>query len=164
MRIGTLEAARRYPIKSLRGESLDSVQVDATGLRGDRTSALFVRSGNSRIGNTYRGKEHERLHLLSDTAVARQSAAARGVDLEIRLGGRFFDDAPVSLLVDRWLDSLSLHLGYSVEWERFRPNFFVRADDGFSHTENDLVDARLRKAAGALADRALRYHDLPSER
>ncbi|HYL26722.1 MAG TPA: hypothetical protein VEW74_02745, partial [Candidatus Nitrosotalea sp.] len=99
MQIGTLKGARRYPVKSLRGEPLDFAQVDATGVRGDRTSALFVRSGNPRVGKTYRGKEDERLHLLDDTHAAREGAAARGVELEIRLGGRFFDDAPISLLV-----------------------------------------------------------------
>jgi len=143
MQIGTLGAARRYPVKSLRGEPLDSAQVDPSGVRGDRTSALFVRSGNPRVGKTYRGKEDDRLHLLDDSHAAREAAAARGVELELRLGDRFFDDAPISLLVDRWLDGLSRHLGYRVEWERFRPNFFVRADDGFAGTENDLINAEL---------------------
>lgn len=31
----------RYPVKSLQGERLDSVEIDPGGLRGDRTSAIF---------------------------------------------------------------------------------------------------------------------------
>ena len=47
--------------------------------------------------------------------------------MDVRRGERFFDDAPLSIIVDRWLDELRANLGYAVEWERFRPNFFVRA-------------------------------------
>jgi uncharacterized protein YcbX len=144
VRIGTVDAVRRYPIKSLRSESPDFVQVDATGIRGDRTSAFIVRSGHVRVGKTYRGKENDRLHVSSDVRTGRESAAACGVDVELRLGSRFFDDAPISLLVDRWLDDLNRHIGYHVEWERFRPNFFVRADDGFAQMENDLIGAQLQ--------------------
>jgi uncharacterized protein len=143
MLIGTLDAARRYPVKSLRGETLDAADVARTGIPGDRAGALFVRSGNARIGETYRGKENDRLHLLSDSQTASIAASERGVDVEARSGEHFFDDAPVSILVDRWLDELSEHVGYRVEWERFRPNFFVRAADQFAATESELAGAEL---------------------
>jgi uncharacterized protein YcbX len=144
MVIGTLEALRRYPVKSLRGEILESVEVGETGIPGDRTGALFVTSGHARVGKTYRGKEHERLHLMSSVTAARQAAAERGADVELQRGEHFFDDAPISLLVDRWLDDLSAHVGYAVEWERFRPNFFVRAASGFEQSEDSLSGAELQ--------------------
>lgn len=144
MFVGTLDAVRRYPVKSLRGECLDDVEIGLSGIPGDRASAFFVRDGNSRVGKTYRGKEHDRLHLIADTETARLAAAQRGVDVELRSGDRFFDDAPVSIVIDRWLEGLSAELGYSVEWERFRPNFFVRAAAGFAATEKDLIAAELR--------------------
>jgi len=62
----------------------------------------------------------------------------------VRRGDHFFDDAAISILVDRWLQSLNEQVGYAVEWERFRPNFFVRAGEGFAKSENELVDVRLR--------------------
>lgn len=142
--IGTLDALRRYPVKSLRGEALDWVEVDSTGIPGDRASALIVRNGGARIGKPYRGKEHDRLHLFADAAAAVSSAAQRSVDVELRRGDHFFDDAPVSLLVDRWLDDVSEHTGYRVQWERFRPNCFVSAAAEFSEVENELVDAQLQ--------------------
>jgi uncharacterized protein len=142
--IGTLEALRRYPVKSLRGEILESVEVGETGIPGDRAGALFVREGHARVGKTYRGKEHERLHLMSSVAVAREAAAERGTDVELERGEHFFDAAPISLLVDRWLDDLSEHVGYAVEWERFRPNFFVRAAPEFELTEEPLTGAELQ--------------------
>lgn len=144
MFIGRLDALQRYPVKSLRGEALGCVEIAATGIPGDRGSALVVRSGSARIGKTYRGKEHDRLHLLTDAAAATAAAAQRAVEVEVRRADHFFDDAPVSVLVDRWLEELSEHVGYEVEWERFRPNCFVRAAAEFSQTESELVDARLQ--------------------
>jgi uncharacterized protein len=144
MLIGTLHAIRRYPVKSLRGEALDAATVSETGISGDRGAALFVRAGNARVGKTYRGKEHDRLHLLDDARAAQAAAAERRVDVEIRLGGNFVDAAPISLIVDRWMDDLNAHVGYPVEWERFRPNFFVRASEEFVQRESELVDAELQ--------------------
>jgi uncharacterized protein len=144
MFIGTLDALRRYPVKSLRGEALDRVEVESTGIPEDRASALIVRAGHARLGKTYRGKEHDRLHLFSDAEAAIGAAAQRGVDVDVRAGERFFDAAPVSLIVDRWLREVSEYVGYPVEWERFRPNFFVRAAAEFVHDESELVDATLQ--------------------
>jgi uncharacterized protein YcbX len=154
MLIGTLDAVRRYPVKSLRGEVLDGVEIASSGIPGDRAGALFVRSGGARVGKTYRGKEHDRLHLLSDVDAARDTAAQRGVDVEVRRAEHFFDDAPISLLVDRWLDDLSAHVKYPVEWERFRPNFFVRAVADFAHTEESLTGAELQLGAVRLRVRS----------
>jgi len=144
MRIGTVDAVRRYPVKSLRGERLQCAPVDLGGIPGDRSSALFVRAGHNRAGSPYRGKEHDRLHLMEDEPSAAAAAMQRGVDTEVRRADHFFDDAPISILVDRWLDDVSAFVGYAVEWERFRPNFFIRAADGFVLRESELVAARLR--------------------
>lgn len=144
MVVGTLAGIWRYPVKSLRGEPLERVEVAAAGIPGDRASALFVRTGHAREGKTFRGKEHAGLHLLDDAEVAIGAAARDGVELERRGGERFFDDAPISLLIDRWLDGLNAHLGYAVEPERFRPNFFVRAGPGFMAQEAELSGAALQ--------------------
>ena len=145
MLIGTLEAVRRYPIKSLRGVSLDSVKVEGSGIPGDRSGALFALQG-AREGKTYRGKEHDRLHLLRDAAGAQACAKERGVAVEVRRGEHFFDAAPISILVDQWLRELDSHVGYNVQWERFRPNFFVRSEASVEPTplEQTLAGARLQ--------------------
>ncbi|MFZ0032360.1 MAG: MOSC domain-containing protein [Candidatus Cybelea sp.] len=148
MLLGTLDAVRRYPVKSLPGERLEAAEVAADGIPGDRAGALFVLSGSARLGRPYRGKEDERLHRTSGVDAACAAAAQRGVELEVRRDGHFFDDAPISIIVDRWLDQLSEHVGYDVEWERFRPNFFVCASDAFAQTESELVGADL--ALGSL--------------
>jgi uncharacterized protein len=142
MIIGTLDALRRYPVKSLCGDELDAVDVDASGIPGDRANALFASDG-ARAGKAYRGKESDRLHLLSDVEQARADARSRGVAVELRLGQHFFDCAPISLLINTWLEDLSAHVGYRVQWERFRPNFLVRAANG-APSEEALIDQRLQ--------------------
>jgi MOSC domain-containing protein len=145
MELGTLAAIHRYPVKSLRGESLDDVAVLQHGLDGDRVRSMIVREGHARTGKPYRGKENDRLHLSSDPQSGIESARERGVtvELEERDGEPYFDDAPVSLIVDTWLRGLSAYLGYDVEYTRFRPNFFVRARARFSLTEEAMTGREL---------------------
>jgi uncharacterized protein len=144
MHIGTLEAIWRYPIKSLRGEALTEILVREDGLDGDRVRALVVRSGHARVGKTLRGKEDDRLHLARSPDEPVQRLSERGVDVELQGDeGRYFDDAPVSLIVDRWLDGLRRHAGYEVEPQRYRPNFFVHASNGFVLAEAALLGREL---------------------
>jgi uncharacterized protein YcbX len=143
MVIGKLASIWRYPVKSLRGESLESAAVTETGIPGDRSGALFVRGGHVREGKTFRGKEHDRLHLTADVDTALAFAMARGVQLEHRSGEHFFDDAPISLLLERWLRELNAHVGYAVEPERFRPNFFVGTSPEFALDEEALEGTEL---------------------
>jgi hypothetical protein len=168
MLIGTLEAVRRYPIKSLQGIALDSVKVEVSGIPGDRSGALFALQG-AREGKTYRGKEHDRLHLLRDASDAQASAEERGVAVEVRHGEHFFDDAPISILVDEWLRELDAHVGYNIEWERFRPNFFVRSGASAQSIplEQTLVGAQLQVGTARLGVRSpiercvtVNYHPL----
>lgn len=153
MLIGRLEALRRYPVKSLSGEALDEVEVDSSGIPGDRSRALFA-LGGAREGKPYRGKENDHLHLLRDAEQARTLAAERGVGIELRSGEHFFDAAPISILVDTWLEDLSAHVGYLVEWERFRPNFFVGAAGTPAPSELQLVGKELRLGSVRLCVRS----------
>jgi MOSC domain-containing protein len=136
MDFGTVHSIWRYPVKSLHFEALGQADVEATGLRGDRTSAYFVSSPDRpRFGNPFRGKENPTLHLLSDGPDVQAAAQHARVEIERRDGDRFFDAAPVSILFDRWLETLSEHVGYAVEPLRFRPNFFAVASREFADDE-----------------------------
>jgi uncharacterized protein len=147
MRIGTLRAIRRYPVKSLRGEELERAMVLATGLDGDRAVALINDDG-PRVGKPARGKEHDRLHLQRTIEEAR--SVVPPVHVEHSEGEPFVDDAPISLLVDRWLDGLSSFVGYRVEWERFRPNFFIEAAEGVGLDEAALTGRELQLGGATL--------------
>lgn len=143
MVVGRLASIWRYPVKSLAGECLTDAEVGASGIPGDRSSVLVVRSGHAREGKAYRGKEHERLHLTCGIDAAIDLGRERGVELERHDGEHFFDDAPVSMLFDHWLAELRAALGYDVEPERFRSNFFVRAAPEFRVGELELPGALL---------------------
>ena len=151
--LGSLEALRRYPVKSLRGEALERAEIGPAGIPGDRAAALLVCEG-AREGNTYRGKENDRLHLLEDAETAKRLARERGVGVEIRRDEHFFDDAPISLIVDVWLAGVSAYAGYAVQWERFRPNFFVRSFERAVPLEGELVERELLLGAVRLRVRA----------
>jgi len=142
MLIGALRAIRRYPVKSLRGEDLAACAVFPTGLDGDRNVAMIAGDG-PRAGKPVRGKEHDRLHLASTLDDARASLGPRALHVEEDDDARFMDDAPVSLIVDRWLDGVSNYVGYRVEFERFRPNFYVEMAPGLAIDEAALTGREL---------------------
>ncbi len=145
--LGCITGLWRYPVKSLRAEALDVAAVTADGVAGDRRCALVVATPeHARYGKPYRGKEDERLHLTSRISAATDWGSARGVALEAAEGGPFFDDAPISLIVDLWLRQAERIAHTPLEPLRFRPNVFARAEATFFASERELVGATL--AAG----------------
>ncbi|MGH7684542.1 MAG: MOSC domain-containing protein, partial [Vulcanimicrobiaceae bacterium] len=132
-----------YPVKSLRPIASDEAMVVADGLAGDRRAALYVASPeHARTGNTYRGKDDNRLHLIDNPDEALQAAEERGVELEVRAGERYFDAGPVSLILDCWIAEVERGLGRRLDPLRWRPNLFASAMRQVS--EQDLVGKRVR--------------------
>jgi uncharacterized protein YcbX len=139
--LGELAAIWRYPMKSLAGEPLERTAIEADGIPGDRAGALFVRSGHAREGKTFRGKEHNLLHTVHDTARATELAAQRGVQVEVRDSERhYFDAAAISLVFDRWIEEVERALETPLDPRRWRPNFYARAASDFTLREPDLID------------------------
>ena len=142
--IGTLRSIWRYPIKSLAPVELPAVLIDEGGIPGDRTRALIVRQGHARLNKPYRGKEHNLLHTTGALERAQSFAAQAGVVVEPQSNQpHYFDCAPISLIVDRWLDEASDLVGYRLEPLRFRPNLFAHAAVEFDAMESDLVGATI---------------------
>lgn len=140
--LGEIAAIWRYPVKSLAAEPLESTALQADGIPGDRTAALFVQSGHARTGKTYRGKEHNLLHTVEQAHDAARLAARSGVHVEVRAepGARYFDAAPISLIFDRWIGEVERALEMPLDPRRWRPNFYARAANGFALLEDDLLD------------------------
>jgi uncharacterized protein len=143
--LGTIAAIWRYPIKSLAAEPLAQTRVEPDGIPGDRAAALIVQSEHARAGKPYRGKEHNLLHTTSDPGRALEMGQIKGItlSLEAKPGTHYFDDAPISLIFDRWIGEVEKALGMPLDPRRWRPNFLVRAEDDFSFSETDLLGATI---------------------
>ncbi|HEX5275034.1 MAG TPA: hypothetical protein VFW34_07150 [Candidatus Rubrimentiphilum sp.] len=148
--LGQIAAITRYPVKSLAGEELQSAEIGQDGIPGDREAAFFVTAGHARTGKTYRGKEHNLLHLTGDPERAQTLARERRVDVELRRGSRYFDDAPVSLIFDRWVEEVSAGLSRPMDFRRWRPTLFAHAAGDFRFAENDLTASAIEVGTAVL--------------
>lgn len=146
--LGTVTHLFRYPVKSLRAEPLQSADVRADGIAGDRGCALFVgTTGHARSGKTYRGKEQQLLHTLTRPEEAVEVALGAGIEIEAQDDApHYYDAEPVSIVFDRWIRELEALAGRSVEPLRFRPNIVAAAAPDFTGGEHALVGRRLRVA------------------
>lgn len=92
MRVGTVAEIRRYPVKSMQGENLDSVEIAADGLRGDRAWA----TRDEERGGIEGGRKLPA--LLGCSARYRESLGANGPapipEIELPDGTRLLADDP----------------------------------------------------------------------
>jgi uncharacterized protein YcbX len=150
--LGTIRNIWRYPLKSSAPQTLGEARLEENGIPGDREAALFVESGHAREGKTYRGKEHNLLHTASAPEQAAAFAAQRGVAVTVRkdAAARFFDDAPVSLIFDRWIAEVAQALGKDLEPLRWRPNLYAIAEREFAYSEGDLIGCCIEAGTAVL--------------
>lgn len=127
----------RYPVKGLRGERLDQVEVAAEGIPGDRGLAVVDERG------IVTGRRKQRMigvpatidgageTLIDGDAWSSEEAAATirdvagtGASLTRPSSGHEHDDSPILLLSDGSVNQL----GY--DHRRFRPNIYFEGADG----------------------------------
>jgi len=169
--IGTVQELRRYPVKSMAAESLQSSTVGWHGFSGDRRWA-FIRPGMERSGFpwfTIREKpdlwRYEPRFLNPGDVEGSKTTVKTpdGADFEVadpelarRLGegvrvikqyGGVFDTFPLSLLTVQSVEGLSSLVGQPLESLRFRPNILMSALESDSFPEDRWVGAILRIGA-----------------
>ena len=146
---------RRYPVKSMGGESLETVEIDARGLVGDREYA--VRDLESRLAAGKNGKRHVRRDGIfefrartEDAGVVVTGPGARhgrvgepeldawlsdalvaDVAVAPETDVKHFDDRAVSLIGTATLDWCARELGVDADARRLRPNFVVETTEPF---------------------------------
>jgi uncharacterized protein YcbX len=177
IQIGTIEAIYRYPIKSMRGEPLDSVALGWHGLEGDRRLALrrlgergsFPWLTASRLpalvlftprGTNDQGlpthvstPEGEELPVFGE-ALAAEVARRYGAPVEMmHLKYGIFDDAFLSVITSHTVGELCRIGEKPADARRFRPNLVVRSARAVPFEENDWIGGVLSfgDAAGAPA-------------
>ena len=152
--IGKIEAIFRYPVKSMRGEQLDSATLGWHGLEGDRR--LAFRRLNERGGFPWLTAS-KLPDLISFTPLRREDGNGDGLPTHVRTPAReemplfsealaedvgrrcgtpvqmthlrhgIFDDASISVISSTTVHQICQLANKSTDIRRFRPNIVVRS-------------------------------------
>jgi uncharacterized protein YcbX len=149
-----LQEIRRYPVKAMGGESLESVEIDGRGLTGDRAYAVVDGDGKLATGKHSKRfrRRDEVFEFASRTAPDGIRVTGRGGewaapsdDLDAALSEAmsdrvrvlpetatpYFDAGQVSLVGTASLDWCREHLAVDADRRRIRPNLVVETDEPF---------------------------------
>lgn len=151
----TVAAIRRYPVKSMGGESLERVEVDARGLVGDRRYAVVDADGKLSSGKDsrrFRRRDQVFTYSAGTSADGRVEVRRNGSswfagddDLDAELSRSFgdpvrvlvegdvpyFDDGPVSLVGTASLEWCRRELGVDADPRRTRTNLVLETTEPF---------------------------------
>ena len=143
----------RYPVKSLAGERLESVDVREDGFPGDRAYRVVDGDGKQVTARTKPGL----LALAGTDLEASRAALADAVGPDARIeaaspdrsadgGGHFFDESPLLVATDGAIAAL----GY--DGRRFRPNIVVTGVTGMEERSWDGRRLRIGGSGGVEID------------
>lgn len=165
MEHGRIESLWRYPVKSLIGERLTNIDVDARGLWGDRLFALSNADGKIGSGkDTQRFKRIDGLFSLSakasahgvsvtfsdgrlltdkDPAINKMLSQTLGQSVTLTKEGKIphFDNEPIHIVTTASLSLLrEFSSGLDIDSRRFRPNLVMKTNC----LDQDLIGKRLK--------------------
>jgi uncharacterized protein len=159
----TLLEIRRYPVKAMGGESLESVEIEERGLVGDRGYAVV--DGDGKIAT---GKHSRRFRRRDEVFEFSSRTTPDGIRVSGRAGEwsapseeldqmlteamgdlvrvlpetitPYFDAGAVSLVGTASLEWCREHLGVDADRRRIRPNLVVETDEPFvEETWRDVI-------------------------
>jgi uncharacterized protein len=175
--IGRVKEIRRFPVKSILGESLSEVSIDNRGLCGDRLWAIKNSNGKFGSGKTtrrfqkidglfyYRARYEDNTLIITmpDGSDYRGDNNAVNEVLTDWLGFQVtlaqeesishFDEGPISIITTSALRMLSQEIGEPVDPRRFRANFLIDTEST-GYLKDDWVD-RLIKIGPTVALRVV---------
>jgi uncharacterized protein YcbX len=149
-----LQEIRRYPVKAMGGESVESVTLDSRGLVGDRAYAVVDADGKLATGKHSRRfrRRDEVFEFASRTTAEGVRVWGRGGDWAVSGDGLdavlsevmgdpvrvlpetstpYFDAGAVSLIGTASLAWCRDHLGVDADCRRIRPNLVVETTEPF---------------------------------
>jgi MOSC domain-containing protein len=164
---GRVRELWRYPVKSLAGERLTVVAIDARGVLGDRLWS--VRDADGKFGSGKTTRRFRRMDGLLELAATSVDGAPvvtfpdgrriRGDDEEIAAAlsahvGRtvslaqenaisHFDEGPLHLITEASRATVGQALGRQVETRRFRPNIVIEAQGDAAFPEDEWTGAHV---------------------
>ncbi|MFS0638358.1 MOSC domain-containing protein [Mesobacillus foraminis] len=165
--VGTLKEIRRFPVKSILGESLPAVSIDERGLIGDRLWAIKNTRGKFGSGKTTRRFQRmdglfnfkaryegtTPIITMPDGTEYRGDNNALNEELTEWLGFQVFlareesishfDEGPISIITTSALRMLSQELGEEVDIRRFRANILIDTESP-GYLEDDWDDRLIK--------------------
>ncbi len=164
---GVISGLYRYPVKSMRGESLSEAHLDWHGLDGDRRYA-FVRQGANSGFPWFTGRDLSQLLLYTPRFLQPQDlkqssivvATPTGHDLPLegpelaeelqqacgqaiflfKLGRGAYDSQVLSLMSTASVAALGESAGMNLGSSRFRQNILIETHDGRPFQEEEWLD------------------------
>ena len=173
--IGHVEAIFRYPVKSMRGEQLETAHLGWHGIEGDRRLAL--RRVNDHSGFPWltatklsdlilftpmRGEDGSEDEIPTHVRTPDgEELPVFGEELAAEIGRRYgapvqmmqmrhgiFDDASVSVIASDTVREIARLAGHSPDVRRFRPNLLVRLLRPLAFQEDEWVGGELSFGEG----------------
>lgn len=168
--IGRVEAIFRYPVKSMRGEPLESAELGWHGVEGDRRLGVrrlgerggfpwltasklaeLVRYAPAGDGESIVTPEGEALPTFGE-ALAADLGRRHGAPVELmKLKHGIFDDACVSVIAADTVAEIARQSGTPADVRRFRPNIVVRTTRALPFEEDGWVGGVLQLGDAAIA-------------
>lgn len=173
IKVGSVKSIRRYPVKGMRGEDLDSAFISKTGIPHDRNYAFIDKNATNlefpyftpRLRNemllfvpeisqsgrvSVKTPENKAEFSIDDPFFKRFLEERFGHELELRYDrSGCYDTKPISIFGLPTLRELSKDLG-TLEKERFRANIYVEWDSGEPFFEDSLVGKSIRIGSAIL--------------
>lgn len=163
--IGQIESIFRYPVKSMRGEPLDSATLGWHGLEGDRRLAfrrldergefpwltasklpdLVLFTPQRGVGNgegpptSVRTPEGEAMPLFGEALAAEVGRRCRAPVQMMQLKHGIFDEASISVITSDTVREVCRLAATSADIRRFRPNIVVRSTRAVPFEEDEWV-------------------------
>jgi len=174
--IGRIEALFRYPVKSMRGEPLESAPLGWHGLDGDRRLALRrledrsgfpwlsasklasliaftpLRQGGAGEGRSLpthvRTPEGAEFPLFGEELSAEVSRRLGAPVQMMHLDRGIFDETPISVIASGTVGEICRLAGTRADVRRFRPNVVLRTPRAVPYEEDEWVGGRLSFGEG----------------
>jgi hypothetical protein len=158
--VGQVEALFRYPVKSMRGESLATAMLGWSGIEGDRRLALrrlgqrgdFPWLTASKLpelvmftprGDVVRTPDGDDLPVFGE-ALAAEIERRHGSPVEMmQMKHGIFDEAAISVITSDTIREIGRLAGRDTDIRRFRPNILVRSTGALPFEEDAWVGGTL---------------------
>ncbi|MDA4111465.1 MAG: MOSC domain-containing protein [Thaumarchaeota archaeon] len=169
-KIGAVKYLRRYPVKSMMGEDLDSAYLESYGITGDRVYAFINEENRNTRFPWMTARQAKELLLYRPQFASSQMEIESPEGRKFSISDQLFlelieekygypivlrydrtgskDSKPISLISMQTVEALSSETGLTLSHERFRANIYAEWHNGKPFFEDELVGRTLKIGEG----------------